>query len=71
MAEEKNVTAATSTGTSGTDVNTDGGAAASVASANQFPYHVVVHSDEFSLLMTSIHRHRHFRVIFILNLKVI
>jgi len=61
MAEEKNVVAAASTSTSGrgADVNTDGGAAASVAPANQFPYHVVVHSHEYSLLMTWIHRRKH------------
>jgi len=56
----KNVAAAASASTSGRGAGVNnGGAAASAAPANQFLYHIVVHSNANSLLMTWVYRQRH------------
>jgi len=55
-----NVAAAASASTSGRGAGVNnGGAAASVTPADQFPYHVVVHSEAYSLLMIWFQRHKH------------
>jgi len=51
-------TASASTSERGVGVD-NGGAAASAAPADQFPYHVVVQSEAYSLLMTWFYRHKH------------
>jgi len=59
-ASVNNVVTAASASTSGSGAGVNnGGVAASAAPADQFQYHVVVHSDTFSLLMTWFYRHKH------------